>query len=208
MRDPFPPRSEAFAATCRRSRISLLILAMMAGLGVNACSTHLSFETQNQNADEEALVPPVYEGSVDFVDEDLLTDQIESENQDIRQIETTESASTAPVTDIEGRDPCYGAKQLNEACSAIELPRNSGSEQAAVPAEIRLNAIGAGVADPREFDADRTVDEIGRGQAVSETSLAVGESFLSPPEAPPVEPEHELEHDTLPDAAAVTFLNQ
>ena len=207
MRDPFPPNFQAPAASRLRSRIFPILLGLSAGLILTACSTRLSFETPGAGASEDQLAPPVYEGTVDYVDERLLTDQIETEDTNISQIDPIPPNASAELGEIDVADPCYGAKQRNEACSSVEVPLEQSAQGATTPAEIRLNSIGAGLEDPREFDADRTVDEIGRGQALSDTALAVGESFLSPPPVP-VEPEPELEHPDVPDGGAVTYLNQ
>jgi hypothetical protein len=113
---------------------------------------------------------------------------------DVKQTESRISQiPSAPDTDailqsaIVVDDPCLGDLENSEQCRSNLKPNSTGAD-AAGDSSMTLTVVAPDTGLKGTFDANRAVDEIGRGRIVSQGAQSAGSDFLSGAATPQIEP--------------------
>ena len=84
-------------------------------------------------------------------------------------------------------DPCLGDLENSEQCRSNLKPNSTGAD-AAGDSSMTLTVVAPDTGLKGTFDANRAVDEIGRGRIVSQGAQSAGSDFLSGAATPQIEP--------------------
>ena len=96
----------------------------------------------------------------------------------------TQTAVLQSAIDVD--DPCLGDLQNSEQCRSSLKPK-SASADAVGDSSMTLTVVAPGTGNKGTFDANRAVDEIGRGRTKSQGAQSAGSDFLSGATKPPAD---------------------
>ena len=173
------PRMQTFAAT-------------LLTFSISACASPDSREptslktlvTQIQN-DKQASDKAAPEAQ-----DKIYAEQIPSPNLEIDQLALDNPDHSLQIGTIPGADPCFWARRKGTPCNRANSLRSGTQSDSGVSPEVELNIMNVG-RTTNAFDVEKTVDEIGRGRATTESAKAIGNDFLnSLPDKPDEAPEH------------------
>ena len=164
-----------------------------------ACTA--TFPSLHNPAAEENTVAPQPEYADTYANQPpkIVAEQVGDETTAIAQLLPSEENPRMQFESIDQTDPCVWAQQKSVDCSAIELSDSEDTPDKSPSAEMRLKMSGLMSHELGAFDADQTIDEIGRGRATSIAAQAVGEEFLSAHEPFPETSNAHPDPQTLPD---------
>ncbi len=120
----------------------------------------------------------------------IYADQIPSANLEIDQLGLDNADHSLQIGTVPGADPCYWARREGTPCNRADSLRSDAQPASRVSTEVELNIMNVG-RTTNAFDVEKTVDEIGRGRATTESAKAIGNDFLNPlPDKPDEAPDH------------------
>jgi len=104
----------------------------------------------------------------------------------ISQIPSSPDTDAVLQSAIDVDDPCLGDLQNSEQCRSSLKPK-SASADAVGDSSMTLTVVAPGTGNKGTFDANRAVDEIGRGRTKSQGAQSAGSDFLSGATKPPAD---------------------
>ncbi len=159
--------------------------------------------------EDNAVAPqPAYVDTYDNKPPTIVAEQVGDEATAVVQLSPSSEHPRMLLDSIDESDPCVWAQQRSLDCSAIELPKSVGTPDEVSTAEMRLKMSGLTSPELNAFDADQTIDEIGRGRATSVAAQAFGEEYLNAIESSPESPIPNSDSQTLPDNTATPRRNE
>ena len=191
-----------------KMRCSLHGLAILSLLMLPACAATFPSLYQIEAEDDVVAPQPEYEDTYATDSPEIVAEQISEEETEVSQLLPVEKASGFQFESIDETDPCVWAQQKDLQCSAMELPSAADASASVLSAEMRLKMSGQTAPDALAFDAEQTVDEIGRGRPASVAAQAIAEEFLTAPDPIPELPEPHPDLQTLPDSSVAIQQNE
>ncbi len=151
-------------------------------------------------AEDNAVAPqPAYADTYANQPPTIVAEQVGDEATVVAQLSPSSEHSKMRFESIDESDPCVWAQQRSLDCSAVEIPESPGTPDKVPTAEMRLKMSGLTSPELHAFDADQTINEIGRGRATSVAAQAIGEEFLNPIDLSPETPVPHPDLQTLPE---------